>query len=359
MKTPLEFENNNNQIINCSTGEPHFPIDDEILKAIKENTINSKCNYSSSYGILELREKIIAIYNSKYKLNLDTNNVLIGFGVSNLLSLLFNVLAKHGERVLLFEPYYFSYLYILEHANINVTFINENFTKDDLDKIKLKINYILFSDPCNPSGKIINSERIKMLIDFADKNDAYIISDEIYADFIYSKTVVKNISIISQYDKAIILRGFSKSYSMTGLRIGYLITSKKDLISKLAEYQMHALISVPENIQNGCIKALDTDLERKFIYYKNNSILVYETLKDYFYIPQIEGGFYAFLRLPTDSTKFCKELLNYSNIALADGKLFCHKKNYARLAFCNSKENLIKALDGIKLFMENNVWMTF
>lgn len=356
MKTPLELDNKSEFVINCSTGEPHFPIHDEILKAIKENTVNHRCNYSSSYGTLELRRKIISIYNCKYNLELDENNVMVGFGVSNLISLFFNVVAQKGEGVLLFEPYYFSYIYLLKHLNLNIVFLNENFSKEDLDKINMKIKYILFSDPCNPSGRVLEATRKKLLIEFAQSNDAYIISDEIYSDFVYIKNEYKNISIVSQYGKAIVLRGFSKSYGMTGLRIGYLITNKKGLVEQLAKYQMHTLISVPENIQIGCIKALDVDLESRYIYYKENSILVYETLKNYFNMSKVEGGFYSFLKLPMDSTKFCKDLLDYHNIALSDGKLFCRNDNYARLAFCNSKENLNKALAGIKLFMENYIY---
>lgn len=315
-----------------SIGEPHFNINKDILEEIK-NHLHEKCPYSNPQGLYELRKKLGKYYNS------SEENILIGSGTSSLLNLIINSYLKCGDTVLLFEPYYFSYEFLLTRYGINIVKVSERFEKIN---VKEKIDMIIFSNPSNPTGYCYSHEQLKEITSFAKKNNAIIVADEIYRDFDYDNSFV---SIKEYSDNAIILWGFSKAYSMTGLRLGS-VYADTDIINKLTNCQMHCNICIPEPIQWGGVKALDISIDNQINYYKENRNYVAENLSKVCDIDIPKAGFYFFINVRNEK-KFLKEMWA-RNIKFASGKLFTKKDGYVRMSICLSREDIISNMDVIR-----------
>lgn len=327
----LYYEN----CINFSVGEPHFGPDKQIIEMIYDKMLIN-CRYSNPRGLPELREKIIKKYNRDYNRNKDTDNVLIGAGVSNLLYMVLTSFLQKGDEVLLVEPYYFSYKIMLDYIGVEYITISEKFNEEDINAIKDKINLILFSNPSNPTGYCMSKEQLKLIDNYAKQKDIIVVSDEIYCDFVYEN---KFTSMAEISEDVIILFGFSKSYSMTGLRLGAAIANK-DIINKMLTIQTHTLICVPESIQWGGVKALDIDISNRINYYKENRDYIYDNLKDICDIEKPSAGLYYYLNIG-NSDNFIDFARKKYELLFANGKKFTDKdSSHIRMSFCVSKEML-------------------
>lgn len=332
--------------INFSIGEPHFAVDKCITDKIYHEMLNN-CNYCNPQGLPELREKILKKNNKGYNKNKTIDNVLIGAGVSNLLYMVLTSYLQKGDKVLLVEPFYFSYKVLLEQIGAEYITVPERFNRDDLSSIKENIKIVLFSNPSNPTGYCMTKEQLILIDSFSKEKNALVLSDEIYADYIYDNEYT---SMAEINENAVIFLGFSKSYSMTGLRLGAVIASK-DIINNILILQTHSLICVPESIQWGGVVALDTNIEDRVDYYKNNRDYIYDNLKNVCDIKKPDAGLYYYLDV-VDSDKFIQNARDKYHMLFADGKKFAdNDSSHIRISFCVPKEvienNVNKIVDCI------------
>lgn len=331
---------------NFSSGEPHFEVDKKIIQEI-QNHVSGNCNYISVLGLNKLRDKCAKYEEMKIqKIKYTRENIIIGNGVSGLLSNLIGMYVKDNMSVLVIEPYYFSYLKLLEYRNCKIFYLNERF--ETIPYIKdLKI--ILFSNPSNPTGYCFSHNQLKQIADYAKKNNVLIISDEIYSEYDYEN---KFSSIRLIYKDAIVLKGFSKSYSMTGMRLGYAI-APSNIINELAEFQLHSNICIPEAIQWGGVKALDISIKDWIDYYKNNRDYIFNELKNYISLELPQGGLYYFLDIG-DEDKFCNKAEEYGMI-FRKGSNFCKKNNFVRMSFAVDKNFIEYNMSNIKKCIECSI----
>lgn len=348
--------------ISLTLGQPDFKlpasIEEGLIKAIKEN----KTTYTSNLGIVELREEI-----SKYLLKKDisykADEICITVGGSEALFNIFTALLNKGDKVLIPTPAYPAYesiVTILGGAVVNYSLDNE--FKIDVEDIKNKIRdmnikYLVLSLPSNPTGVILSKEEKKQLVELIKENDIIVITDEIYEslcyDEYYSVAQCKEIK-----DKIIYVGGFSKMFSMTGLRVGYYACCERLMneIIKVHQYNVSCAPSICQwAVYNGLKYGLQDVRHMKEVF-NNRKELVVNKLKDMgldVVIPK--GAFYVFpsiKRFNIPSEEFALRLLHEEKVACVPGTAFgIGGEGYLRISYCYSDDELLEALKRIEKFI--------
>lgn len=349
--------------ISLTLGQPDFDmpkgVKDGVVEALKEN----KTTYTQNAGIVELREEI-----SKYlkKLNIDYNKeeICITVGGSEGIFISLMALLDEDAGVMIASPAYPAYESIVNIVGGKVVNyeLNEDFTIN-IENIKKKYNkdnckYLVLSFPTNPTGAILDKNGRDELVEFIKKEDIIVITDEIYASIIYNEyySVAQDESI---KDKIIYISGFSKMFSATGLRIGYIACTNKlmEQIMKVHQYDVSCATSIA---QYGMLSGLknsmsDVDIMRDEFY--SRKIYVVDRLKKMgIDVIDPKGAFYVFpsiKKFNMSSEEFCEKLLSSEKVACVPGSAFGKMgEGYIRISYCYSKEQLELALNKIEKFIK-------
>lgn len=333
--------------INLSIGQPHFPCPPNIIEALNKAARDGKTAYTLTSGIPELKEAMVQKYSTQNKISYaEPNRILITSGVSSALLLLFSALINPGDECLVIMPYFLMYPSMLKFHGARITTVSENFHPDDLKAFYSKnFKLIIYSNPSNPSGYVFSKVQLEALVELAERTNAYLISDEIYELFDYDK---KFISVGSFYEKAVTLTGFSKTYSMTGLRLASIL-GPKELIAVLTTLQQYTIVCAPSITQYAGIEALKTDMSSYIADYKEKRDYVYEELKNYYKIQKSAGAFYYFIPIAGNDEEFVEKALNEKSLILVPGFIFHESRNFIRISFASEWENLKR---GIKALQE-------
>jgi aspartate/methionine/tyrosine aminotransferase len=332
--------------INLSIGQPHFPCPANITAALNQAILDGKTAYTLTAGIPELREALAEKYRTVNHIKTaSSDRVLVTSGISSALFLLFNALVDPGDEVLIISPYFLMYPSMLGFYGAKVSTLSENFQSEDIEKLSgKKFKLIIFSSPSNPTGKILEKERLEQLASLAEKTGAYLVSDEIYELFDYDK---KFVSVGSFYDKAITLSGFSKTYSMTGLRLASIL-AEKEVITALTTLQQYTVVCAPSIVQWAGLEALKTPMDSYIEDYKEKRDFVYNELKDHYEFNKSDGAFYTFLKIKGRDEDFVQKAVEQEKIILVPGFIFCEDKEHVRLSFATTWENLKRGMEGLK-----------
>jgi len=221
---------------------------------------------------------------------------------------------------------------------------DENFQPD----IKLlkksvtqKTKAIIINSPNNPTGAVYPKSIIKEIVKIAEKNNLYVISDEIYSSLIYDG--VNFFSPGKIYSKTIIIDGLSKSKAITGWRIGY-VAGPKEIIDAIEKVQQFTSVCAPSPFQYAAVESMNTDIDKSIIAeYQKRRDLVHKNLKDTVSLIKPHGAFYFFIKTPISSEIFAKKLLE-KGVAVVSGKVFGDDyKNYIRISYAASEEKLKEA----------------
>ncbi|NLK62282.1 MAG: pyridoxal phosphate-dependent aminotransferase [Fusobacteria bacterium] len=344
-------------IIHLELGEPDFdtpkPIKDEGIRAINEE----KIIYTHSMGMKELRTEIAKYYNEKYGTNICYENIVVTAGTSPALLLAIYVVLEysHKKEILTSNPGYACYPNFINFLsgkmkNYDLD-INNNF-KMDINKIKEKITEntaaILINSPSNPTGDVIKEKEYQEIADLG----LCVISDEIYQGLVYNGKQYD--SILNYTDNAIVLNGFSKLFSMTGWRLGYLIVPDK-FLSLTQKLEQNLFISANTISQYAAIKALtslevEKEVENMIKEYNNRRIITINELKKHNLkiAANPEGAYYMIIdvREYTDnSLKFAYEILEKAKVAVTPGIDFgSNLEGFIRISYATSTENIIEGI---------------
>ncbi|MDX1957650.1 MAG: aminotransferase class I/II-fold pyridoxal phosphate-dependent enzyme [Leptospiraceae bacterium] len=332
--------------INLSIGQPHFPCPKPILEAMTKALNEGKTTYTLTGGIPELKNALVEKYKTQNQIQYASpERILVTSGISSALLLLFEALINPNDECLVISPYFLMYPSMLKFQGAKVHTVSENFQKDDLKEFKnKKLKLIIYSNPSNPSGYIFSREQLEALVEIAESTGAWLVSDEIYELFDYDK---KFISVGSFYDKAITLSGFSKTYSMTGLRLASIIGTK-ELIQTLTTLQQYTIVCAPSVTQWAGIEALKTDMSSYIEDYKMKRDYVYENLKDYYEITKSSGAFYFFIKIKGNDEEFAKRAVEEKKLIVVPGFIFHETHNYIRISFASEWENLKKGIQALQ-----------
>lgn len=322
-------------IISLGVGEPDFPTPWVIREEAFYHLEKGHTSYTSNWGLIELREEI-SKYLKKYNLNYDAQTeILPTVGASEGLDLVLRSILNPGDEIIVCEPCYVSYqpLSVLCEANvIHLDTSKTNFvpTAESIESvITPKTKAIMFCSPSNPTGRMIPYEELKKIADVIKKHKIWCLSDEIYCELVYDNQ--KHISIgefDGMKDYTIIFNGFSKSFAMTGWRIGY-IAAPHDLLVLCCKLHAYNSICPPIFSQYAAAEGLRSawsEVEKMRISYQQRRNLMHSAFIE-MGLPCVEpeGAFYMFPDIrPTGMTseEFATELIQKHNVAVVPGTCF-------------------------------------
>lgn len=356
----IEKENSGRKIIDLTWGQPDFDTPEHIKNAAWKAIQSGRNGYTTSAGILELRTAIADFYNSCYQVSYNPQNeILVTPGAKQGLIYLMQALINPGDEVILFEPCWLSYRDMILLNNGLPRFIpaGKELAPDlsGLEKtINSKTKAILINNPVNPSGYVFKKSELAHIARIAERNDLYIISDEIYDRIVFTEFIslseFKNLR-----NRLIIVNGFSKAYAMTGWRIGYLLGSEK-IISKVSLIHQHTATCASAPSQYAALAALtgtqdSVDVMTK-VFRDRRDFMVKAMNDTPFSIVQPEGTFYAMLDVSALGARTggnAENLLGRYGIASVDGISYGQSAvNYVRLSLTKNKEQLAEAIERLR-----------
>ncbi|NEU06315.1 pyridoxal phosphate-dependent aminotransferase [Clostridium senegalense] len=352
-----------NDAISLTLGQPDFPMPESVKNGVLKSVDENKTTYTPNAGILELRQEI-SNYLKNSSIEYEEDEICITVGGSEGLMSTLMALINSGDKVLIPNiayPAYESITQIVGGDIVNYK-LNEDFTinithlKEMINTHKPKI--LVLSCPSNPCGSILTLEEKESLHQIIKENDIIVISDEIYASLCYGDYY----SISQCYDireKIIMVSGFSKMFSMTGLRVGYICTTKyiMENILKIHQYNVSCATSIS---QYGALSGLKyglKDVEIMKLKFKKRRDYVYKRLKDMeLEVCRPDGAFYIFpsiKKFNMTSEEFCHRLLNEEKVAIVPGTAFGEGgEGYIRISYCYSDEELQIALEKLENFIK-------
>ena len=334
--------------IDLSVGSPEDKTSDLIKQAGIKAILEDKTGYMPSNGLPELRH---AITNKLYKQNnimLPAGQVTVVPGLTTGLLLVYMAILNAGDELITIDPGYPPYdqlaralgvevmsVVTLPSFQLNIPAIEASIT----DRTKA----IVINSPNNPTGTVYPEEDLRKIAEIADRNNIFVISDEIYEHFIYEGS---HFSIGSIYPDTISMYGFSKQYSMTGWRLGY-ISGPSDVIDAINELQQYAIFSSSSIAQHAALEALHNPTTHLVDKYRKKRDLVVSRLNEVgVEVMGAEGAYYVFFKAPNNLTdlEFSEKLLEH-NLILVPGRAFSSRHGYIRISFGTDIETLQKGLD--------------
>jgi len=355
-------------VISLSVGEPDFPTPWHIASKGIQAIQDGKTFYSASNGLLDLRKAISKHVLKEYEAKYNPSEVLITNGASEAIDLSLRCLINPGDEVVLLDPGYVSYEPLVILCRGVPVRLKLDFNSDfsiDISKLEKLVNEktkaIILNFPNNPTGGVISEKSVQEIASFCLKKDIILISDEIYSELTYSK---ENCSFLKAKDfkkNLIYINGLSKSYSMTGWRIGYVLSNKK-IIEKMNIIHQFSTMCPSIISQYAGIEALengDDDIkEMRHEYFKRRDYVV-DRLKSMnleLVVPQ--GAFYAFPKIPDvgmNSLDFCKSLLEEEGLAVIPGTAFGENgEGFIRISYAYSMADLKMGLDRLEDFIKKH-----
>lgn len=354
-------------VISLGVGEPDYAAPDKVIQACVESLQRKETSYTSNWGLIELRKEIQKLFHEKYGIDYDANGeILVTVGVSEAIGLIMTAFLNPGDEVLIPDPAYLAYPACVTIAGavpvLVPTYQEEEFklTVRELEKkITPRTKAILIGYPNNPTGTVMDRKSLEEIADFAEKHDLIVISDEIYCDLTYEGTHICFASLPGMKERTIVLNGFSKSYAMTGLRVGYMCGPKEALRTPFKVHQ-YQILCASSTSQYGAIAALQEcsdDVENMFNEYKARRDIVYDGLKEMgLSVFKPHGAFYIFPDISCtgmSDEEFCDRLLKEEKVGVVPGSCFGSQgKNHIRISYAASREDLREALSRMKRFVD-------
>lgn len=332
--------------INLSIGQPHFPCPSPIVEAICKATRDGFTAYTLTAGIPAFREamaqKYIESNSIKYA---HPDRILATSGISSALFLLFNAILNPGDECLVISPYFLMYPAMIRFYGGQITPCPETFSEKDLEPFRKKNwKLIIYSNPSNPTGRVLSKIQLRALAQLADETGAYLISDEIYELFTYDEPFF---SIGSEYEKTITLTGFSKTYNMTGLRLATIL-AEPNVIQQLTTLQQYTVVCAPSITQVAGITALEVDMSSYIKDYKEKRDFVFDSLKEQYQVEKSGGAFYFFLRIKGNDEEFLARAVREEKLILVPGFIFCEDHSHVRISFATDWDNLKRGMKALR-----------
>jgi aspartate aminotransferase len=344
------LEKEGKKIIHMEVGEPDFFPPPVVKSALSEVYDKGYTKYGDSKGMSEFREALKNKVSKSFGVKVETQNIMVSPGARFSVFLAISSLLHPGDEMIVIEPAWPAYRENALNSGIKVRTVQTTLDgkwEPPIDQIENTINHntrmIVLNYPNNPTGKILPEKIQDDIMKIAIKNNLYVLSDEIYANYAYRNW--KSV-LTYEYDKSIITQSFSKSHAMTGFRIGYAISSP-DIIDKMAKLQALCITNVAEPIQYVTLRALDADTSNNAKIMKNRLELVIKKAKNMqldFVEP--DGAMYIFAKVRKDNfdtIAFTNKLLDLG-VAIAPGEAFGNYQNFVRISVCQPEDLLNKGM---------------
>ena len=366
MENARKAEEKGEDIVHMEVGQPGTPAPIEAQRQLIEKMKNDSMGYTVALGIPELRKRISQLYGDWYNLDLNPDRIIITSGSSAGFILSFSSLFDAKDRVGICSPGYPSYRQILKAQDLETVLIEtkfeNNFQPFASDLKGLNLSGVLIASPANPTGSMLNYNQLESLILSSLEQNISFISDEIYHGIEYEKKATTALQITNQ---CYVINSFSKYFSMTGWRIGWMVVPE-DHIRQIERLAQNMFICAPHASQIAALHALDCEdeLKNNLDVYKENRKLMIKGLKDsgFSKISSPDGAFYIY----ADVSKFCNDSLEFANRVLKEAKVAItpgldfdtnRGNSTIRFSYARSTEDIIKGLEKLNIFMKNNKYI--
>ena len=329
--------------INLSIGQPDFDVPDNVKSAAIQAIESGHNSYTPTNGIVTLREQLIASEKAFTGRDYDLEEILITSGVSGGLFLSLLALVETGDEVIIPDPYFVMYKHLVNLNGGSAVYLD---TYDDgfainTDKLEALITprtkLLLLNSPGNPTGKIFSPDELKAIAGICDQHGILVITDEIYRDFAYQPMQ----SISSYTDNCLVLAGHSKSFGMTGWRLGY-AAGPREIIDAMAMLQQYSFVCAPSVAQQAALACPDADMSQHLSAYADKRDLMYKALSKHFEVGAADGAFYLFAKAPDGFTgDSFTELAIKNNVLIIPGSVFSERDSHFRICYTVPNEKLI------------------
>ena len=334
--------------INLSIGQPDFPVPQNIKDAAARAIAEDRNGYSVTQGIAPLRDRLQADVGREY--GHADRKVLVTSGTSGALVLALMAVVNPGDEVILFDPYFVMYPSLVAMVGGRAVIVDTypDFRIDVnrvADAITPRTKAILFNSPANPTGAVAAEQDVRDLAELAAKHDVLLVSDEIYKAFCYDAPLASPAKVNEQ---TLVIDGFSKTYGITGWRLGY-AHGPTSLIESMTKLQQYTFVCAPHPLQWACLEALDTDISPFVDQYRQKRDRLVAGLRDVYPLAEPGGAFYTFPQVPTSETAtafveraIAKELL------IIPGKIFSRRDTHFRISYAAPDATIERGLEVLR-----------
>ena len=354
-------------VISLTVGEPDFKTPWHVREAAIASLEKGRTTYTSNTGLLEFRKQIANYLERRFDVSYDpSNEMIITVGGSEAIDLAIRAIIEPGDEVLIVEPAYVCYVPMTELCGgvpvVIPTRVEDKFklTPELLKKyITPKTKMLILPYPNNPTGAIMTEEDLKKIADVLKDTNIVVLTDEIYGELTYGHKHFSFAAIPEMWDRTIYVGGFSKSYAMTGWRLGY-VCAPKEITKQMLKIHQYAIMCAPTVSQYAGIEAVlngDDDIEyMKDCYNQRRRMLLSGLNEIGLSCFEPEGAFYVFPKIGEyglSSNEFCERLLYEEKCAIVPGNAFGESgEGFARISYAYSVEHISRAIDRLDKFLK-------
>lgn len=334
--------------INLSIGLPDFDVPDVVKQAAIDSINAGQNRYTQTQGIAPLRDRLHRDLSAE--MGRDVGDILITSGVSGGLLLAMLAMIDPGDEVIYLDPFFVAYKHILTMTGGKGVAVDSypdfRFHADRVEKaITPRTKMLLLNSPSNPTGIVMTEAEVRSAVELARRHDLLIVTDEIYEPFLYETGTGKLPSPARDYERTIILRGFSKSHAMTGWRLGY-AAGPAEIISQMAKLQQYTFVCAPSPLQYAAVAALDVNMDSAVEKYRRKRDIVFEGLGKKFEMVKPEGAFYIFPKVPGNrsATDFATAAIE-KNVLVIPGGVFSQRDTHFRISYATTDQKLHQGVE--------------
>ena len=356
------------KVVDFGAGEPDFPTPDNIKKAAVAALDANFTKYTPSGGTRELKQAIVDWHTKDFGSNYTPDECIVTVGGKHAIFEAVMATINHGDEVILPVPYWVSFMDIVNYAGGKVVLLDTKeedgftFTASDVEKlITPKTKMIIVNSPCNPSGAVVPPEEMEKLLAVAVKHNALLMSDECYCHFLYDGRKPYSLGSTKDRENLIIVGSLSKTFAMTGWRVGYALGHSK-LTGNMLKLQSHSTSNPTSIAQKGAVEALrgpQDSIKVMLAEYHRRRDRIVAGMRE---IPGVkcnmpQGAFYVYPNVGVylkkdgiaDATKLAEKLLDEANVALVPGPAF-GTDPHVRISYATSVEQIDEGLKRLKEF---------
>ncbi|ELZ14590.1 aspartate aminotransferase [Haloterrigena salina JCM 13891] len=348
-----ELENDGVDVVDLSVGEPDFPTPENIVEAGKDAMDAGHTGYTTSAGIIDLREAISEKL-ADDGLDHGPEEIIVTPGAKQALYEIIQALISDGDEVALLDPAWVSYEAMVKMAGGDLTRVDLSETDfqlepalDDLEAaVSDETELLIVNSPSNPTGAVYSDAALEGVRDLAVEHDITVISDEIYKEITYGVEPTSLGTLEGMADRTITVNGFSKAYSMTGWRLGY-FAGPEDLINQAGKLHSHSVSSAVNFVQHAGLEALETEdpVAEMVDAFEDRRDLVINLLEEHdIDVAEPEGAFYMMVPVDDDDQAWCEGALEDAHVATVPGSAF-GTPGYARISYAASEERLEEGIE--------------
>lgn len=355
MEAAAAREREGADVIHMEVGQPSTPAPALVREAAAKAVREQRLGYTLVAGIVPLRQAIVQWYEKRYGKSLDPGRVFVTTGSSAAFSLAFLSAFDVGDRVAMALPGYPAYRNILSALGLEVVFIEAGIessyqpTPDHLNSLEKPVDGLILASPANPTGSMVSRADFEALVSYCDSNGIRLISDEIYHGIEYGEPAATAAHLS---ETAIVINSFSKYFSMTGWRLGWMIIPP-DLARSVECLAQNMFISAPSPSQAAALAAFDAteELEQNLAVYRANRELLVRELPGVGFpnLAPADGAFYIYADISDrtdDSAAFCAQMLQEIGIAATPGIDFDPIRGHqsVRISYAGSTAEMAEAI---------------